>query len=99
MSLRVSGGELFDRIIDRGMYTEKDASQVIRQVLEAVSYLHQNSIVHRDLKPENLLYYSPEENAKIMITDFGLSKLSDHGVMSTRCGTPGYVGTNALFLE
>ncbi|KAA0711750.1 Calcium/calmodulin-dependent protein kinase type 1G [Triplophysa tibetana] len=92
----VSGGELFDRILDRGVYTEKDASLVIKQVLEAVSYLHQNSIVHRDLKPENLLYYSPEENAKIMITDFGLSKMSDHDVMSTACGTPGYVAPEVL---
>lgn len=46
----VSGGELFDRILDRGVYSEKDASCVIQQVLEAVLYLHQNSIVHRDLK-------------------------------------------------
>lgn len=47
---RLSGGELFDRILDRGVYTEQDASKVIKQVLEAVSYLHKNSIVHRDLK-------------------------------------------------
>ncbi|KAI1890737.1 hypothetical protein AGOR_G00156710 [Albula goreensis] len=92
----VSGGELFDRILDRGVYTEKDASQVIRQVLQAVNYLHQNSIVHRDLKPENLLYYSQDENAKIMISDFGLSKMEDHGVMSTACGTPGYVAPEVL---
>lgn len=46
----VTGGELFDRILDRGVYSEKDASRVIQQVLEAVSYLHQNSVVHRDLK-------------------------------------------------
>lgn len=92
----VSGGELFDRILDRGVYTEKDASHVVKQVLEAVSYLHQNSIVHRDLKPENLLYYSPDENAKIMISDFGLSKMSDHDVMSTACGTPGYVAPEVL---
>ncbi|KAG7279599.1 hypothetical protein CRUP_011692 [Coryphaenoides rupestris] len=88
----VSGGELFDRIMERGMYTEKDASGVVRQVLGAVSYLHDNNIVHRDLKPENLLYYNMDLDAKIMISDFGLSKMSEHGVMSTACGTPGYVG-------
>uniref|UniRef100_A0A8C2C0M8 Calcium/calmodulin-dependent protein kinase IGb n=1 Tax=Cyprinus carpio TaxID=7962 RepID=A0A8C2C0M8_CYPCA len=92
----VSGGELFDRILDRGMYSEADASLVIRQVLEAVSYLHKNGIVHRDLKPENLLYYSPDENAKIMISDFGLSKMEDNGIMSTACGTPGYVAPEVL---
>uniref|UniRef100_A0A672T559 Calcium/calmodulin-dependent protein kinase type 1D-like n=1 Tax=Sinocyclocheilus grahami TaxID=75366 RepID=A0A672T559_SINGR len=92
----VSGGELFDRILDRGMYSEADASLVIRQVLEAVGYLHKNGIVHRDLKPENLLYYSPDENSKIMISDFGLSKMEDNGIMSTACGTPGYVAPEVL---
>lgn len=44
------------------------------------------------VQPENLLYYNMEENAKIMVSDFGLSKTLEHGVMSTACGTPGYVG-------
>ncbi|XP_056413920.1 LOW QUALITY PROTEIN: calcium/calmodulin-dependent protein kinase type 1G [Hyla sarda] len=92
----VSGGELFDRILERGVYTEKDASNVIRQVLSAVKYLHDNGIVHRDLKPENLLYLTPDENAKIMITDFGLSKMEESGIMSTACGTPGYVAPEVL---
>lgn len=44
-------------------------------------------------KPENLLYYSLDEDSKIMISDFGLSKMEDPGsVLSTACGTPGYVG-------
>lgn len=43
-------------------------------------------------QPENLLYYNTDENAKIMVSDFGLSKTLEHGVMSTACGTPGYVG-------
>ncbi|CAM4683792.1 calcium/calmodulin-dependent protein kinase type 1G [Caretta caretta] len=92
----VSGGELFDRILERGVYTEKDASIVIQQVLAAVKYLHENGIVHRDLKPENLLYLTPEENSKIMITDFGLSKMEQNGIMSTACGTPGYVAPEVL---
>ena len=46
----MTGGELLDRILERGSYTEKDASRVIQQVLQAVQYLHQLGIVHRDLK-------------------------------------------------
>uniref|UniRef100_A0A674CV77 non-specific serine/threonine protein kinase n=1 Tax=Salmo trutta TaxID=8032 RepID=A0A674CV77_SALTR len=93
----VSGGELFDRIVEKGFYTEKDASKLIQQILDAVKYLHDMGIVHRDLKPENLLYYSMEEDSKIMISDFGLSKIEGSGsVMSTACGTPGYVAPEVL---
>uniref|UniRef100_A0AAY4CHW5 Protein kinase domain-containing protein n=1 Tax=Denticeps clupeoides TaxID=299321 RepID=A0AAY4CHW5_9TELE len=93
----VSGGELFDRIVEKGFYTERDASKLIRQILDAVKYLHDMGVVHRDLKPENLLYYSMEEDSKIMISDFGLSKIEDSGsVMSTACGTPGYVAPEVL---
>lgn len=49
-SRRVTGGELFDRIVAKGSYTEKDASDLIRQVLEAVNYMHEQGVVHRDLK-------------------------------------------------
>lgn len=93
----VSGGELFDRIVEKGFYTERDASQLIQQILDAVKYLHDMGIVHRDLKPENLLYYSMDEDSKIMISDFGLSKIEGAGsVMSTACGTPGYVAPEVL---
>jgi calcium/calmodulin-dependent protein kinase I len=47
---RVTGGELFDRIVEKGSYTEKDASHLIRQILEAVDYMHSQGVVHRDLK-------------------------------------------------
>ena len=70
---RVTGGELFDRIVEKGSYSEKDAADLIKQVkppvaywwnckiryqvLSAVAYMHDQGVVHRDLKPENLLYY------------------------------------------
>ncbi|XP_076860188.1 calcium/calmodulin-dependent protein kinase type 1 isoform X2 [Brachyhypopomus gauderio] len=92
----VTGGELLARILERGSYTEKDASRVILQVLGAVRYLHHMGIVHRDLKPENLLYESPLEDAKIVISDFGLSKMEEQGVLSTACGTPAYVAPELL---
>jgi len=92
----VTGGELFDRIVEKGSYTEKDAADLIRQVLEAVDYMHEQGVVHRDLKPENLLYYCPDEDSKIMISDFGLSKMEDSGIMATACGTPGYVAPEVL---
>ena len=71
----VTGGELFDRIVEKGSYTERDASQLVIQIVSAVDYLHSLNIVHRDLKPENLLYKSRDADSRIMLSDFGLSKL------------------------
>ncbi|TRY71038.1 hypothetical protein TCAL_06517 [Tigriopus californicus] len=92
----VTGGELFDRIVEKGSYTEKDAADLIKQVLDAVAYMHREGVVHRDLKPENLLYQCQDEDSKIMISDFGLSKMEDSGIMATACGTPGYVAPEVL---
>lgn len=46
----INGGELFDRIVEKGSYTEKDAANLIKQILEAVDYMHTQGVVHRDLK-------------------------------------------------
>ncbi|CAF0921527.1 unnamed protein product [Brachionus calyciflorus] len=92
----VTGGELFDRIVAKGSYTERDASKLIKQIMEAVDYMHDQGIVHRDLKPENLLYESPDEDSIIKVSDFGLSKGIDSRMMMTACGTPGYVAPEVL---
>lgn len=88
------GGELFDRICRKGSYYESDAADLIRATLSAVAYLHDHGIVHRDLKPENLLFRTPEDNADLLIADFGLSRIMDQErfhVLTTTCGTPGYM--------
>ncbi|KAM6475449.1 calcium/calmodulin-dependent protein kinase type IV isoform 1-T1 [Liasis olivaceus] len=93
----VTGGELFDRIVEKGYYSERDAADAVKQILEAVAYLHANGIVHRDLKPENLLYATPAPDAPLKIADFGLSKIvADHVTMKTVCGTPGYCAPEIL---
>jgi len=95
----LTGGELFDRIVSKGSYSEKEASDVIRSVTSAISYLHSIGIVHRDLKPENLIYQNERSDSPIKITDFGLAKFrggKGQQYMTTACGTPGYVAPEVL---
>ena len=96
----LNGGELFDRIVERGMFSERDASDLIRAVLTAVAYLHDMNIVHRDLKPENLLYTDPSPDAEIKIADFGLSTfIEEDSSLTVACGTPGYVAPEVLEMK
>lgn len=97
-----TGGELFDRIIKHGSFTEMDATKALQMVLEGLRYLHSLGITHRDLKPENLLYYHPGNDSKLLITDFGLAfsrKASDEIMMKTTCGTPEYIAPEVLLRE
>jgi len=91
----VTGGELFDQIVSRGSYSERDAASIVKQILEAVHYMHSNGIAHRDLKPENLLCAGPN-NEIIKVTDFGLSKDFGEAALQTSCGTPDYVAPEVL---
>lgn len=50
----LKGGELFDEIVKRTKYSEKDAALVLFQVFSAINYLHKKGFVHRDIKPENI---------------------------------------------
>lgn len=89
----LTGGELFDRIVSKGSYSEFEASEVIKSVASAIQYLHSQNIVHRDLKPENLIYLNQKPDSPIKITDFGLAKFRSSNKsldqMTTACGTPG----------
>lgn len=96
-----TGGELFDRICEYGKFTEKDASQTIRQVLDAVAYLHERNIVHRDLKPENLIYLTPDLKSELVLADFGIAKMLDHPseMLTTMAGSFGYAAPEVMLKQ
>lgn len=68
-----SGGELFERIQKNQSFSEKHAAQIMRQILGALSYLHEKQIVHRDIKAENLLFENQNQDANVKLIDFGVS--------------------------
>ncbi|KAK4710000.1 hypothetical protein R3W88_004513 [Solanum pinnatisectum] len=92
-----AGGELFDRIIARGYYSEKDAADIIRQIVNVVYICHFMGVIHRDLKPENFLLTSKDEHTMIKATDFGLSVFIEEGkVYRDIVGSAYYVAPEVL---
>ncbi|KAL5202759.1 hypothetical protein ABZP36_013711 [Zizania latifolia] len=67
------GGELFDRIIARGHYSERAAAALCREIVSVVHSCHSMGVMHRDLKPENFLFLNKREDSPLKATDFGLS--------------------------
>ncbi|CAL1142820.1 unnamed protein product [Cladocopium goreaui] len=94
-----SGGELFDRIIESGHFSEQQAAILMQQIIRAIYYMHENQVCHRDLKPENFLFMTkdPIEKNFLKIIDFGLScKFTPGKPLSTKAGTPYYVAPQVL---
>ena len=91
------GGELFDRIVAKTFYNEREARDVCKILFHTISYVHSFNIAHRDLKPENLLLLSASNDSEIKIADFGFAKRCPKPkCLSTQCGTPGYVAPEIL---
>ncbi|PNW87243.1 hypothetical protein CHLRE_02g114750v5 [Chlamydomonas reinhardtii] len=74
-----SGGELFDSIIERGHYSEKDAARAFRHIATVVAHCHNMGVMHRDIKPENFLLSSRDPDALVKGTDFGLGVFFSEG--------------------
>ncbi|KAL1552999.1 CBL-interacting serine/threonine-protein kinase 3 [Salvia divinorum] len=93
----VTGGELFDKIVNHGRMREEEARKYFQQLIHVVDYCHSRGVFHRDLKPENLLL---DAAGNLKVSDFGLSALSqqvrDDGLLHTACGTPNYVAPEVL---
>jgi len=94
---KMMGGELFDRIVAKSFYNEKEARDVCKILFEAIGLCHKADVAHRDLKPENLLLRSEENDSEIKIADFGFAKkVLTPNSLTTQCGTPGYVAPEIL---
>lgn len=76
-----TGGELLDRVISRGSFTERDVTKALIMVSRGLSYIHALGVIHQDLKPENLLYYHLGQDSRLIITDFGLACWSQKSQM------------------
>ncbi|THU55826.1 hypothetical protein C4D60_Mb11t10710 [Musa balbisiana] len=91
------GGELFDRIVARGHYTERAAAAVTRTIIEVIQVCHKHGVMHRDLKPENFLFGNKKENAPLKAIDFGLSVFFRPGDCFTEIvGSPYYMAPEVL---
>lgn len=90
-----SGGDIFDRVVEKGSLCEAEAAGILKQLLSAVNYLHLNKITHRDLKPDNFLYEDRGSDV-IKICDFGMSIKSDYLKMKSLAGTPYYLAPEVL---
>lgn len=97
----IEGGELFDRIVAKETYNEREARDVVRTILDVLGYLHYEvCVVHRDIKPENILVVSNDNDVDIKICDFGfaarLDMESPQTCLTRLCGTPQYVAPEIL---
>ena len=99
----LAGGELFDRIVEKGRYGEGEARGLVRQLLAAVESCHARGIVHRDLKPENMLFADADEEdaaagPTLKLIDFGYAAMisADGGTLRGLSGTPDYVAPEVL---
>ncbi|XP_010247940.1 PREDICTED: calcium-dependent protein kinase 1-like [Nelumbo nucifera] len=92
-----AGGELFDRIVQRGHYTERKAAELARIIVGVVEACHSLGVMHRDLKPENFLFVNQEEESPLKTIDFGLSIFFKPGeTFSDVVGSPYYVAPEVL---
>lgn len=95
-----AGGELFDRIIAKGHYSERAAAVLCRQMVTVVHNCHSMGVMHRDLKPENFLLLDATENSPLNATDFGLSVFYKPGITDFKFGllVPGIIDVKFMYI-
>eukprot|EP00603_Paraphysomonas_imperforata_P004753 CAMPEP_0114416768 /NCGR_PEP_ID=MMETSP0103-20121206/2605_1 /TAXON_ID=37642 ORGANISM="Paraphysomonas imperforata, Strain PA2" /NCGR_SAMPLE_ID=MMETSP0103 /ASSEMBLY_ACC=CAM_ASM_000201 /LENGTH=428 /DNA_ID=CAMNT_0001585013 /DNA_START=53 /DNA_END=1339 /DNA_ORIENTATION=- len=93
----LEGGELFDRIVKKNFYNEKEARDLVKVILRGIKYIHDKGIAHRDMKPENLLMISEDDDSYVKLADFGFAiHGAQKGEAALSAGTPGFLAPEVL---
>lgn len=98
----IAGGDLLTRVTNKGFFPEFQAKCIVLQILDGIEFLHSMGIVHLDIKPDNILCSDTDDPRfypfRIIISDFGLSRVSKHGeLLTTRCGSEEYAAPEIMF--
>lgn len=93
----ITGGELFERVIDEDfVLTERACTVFMRQICEGIEFVHRQNILHLDMKPENILCLTKAGN-RIKIIDFGLARFYDpEKKLQVLFGTPEFVAPEVV---
>ncbi|XP_048590454.1 rootletin-like isoform X2 [Nematostella vectensis] len=95
----ISGGELFERVVDEDCLTEKEAAYYMHQLLQGIEHVHKKNVLHLDLKPENIVCVS-KDSWDIKLIDFGLAQEYKEGFKMTALkGTPEFMAPEAANFE
>ncbi len=88
-----SGGDLFDKALEQGKFSESEAASIITEILRGINHCHHRGLVHRDIKPENIMISA---EGKIKIIDFGLSMMISRRESGRLVGTPYYIAPEVI---
>lgn len=75
----MAGGRLFERMLKKTHFNEKEARDMVKQLVRAIDYCHSRNIVHRDIKPENILLVQEGNDEYLKLTDFASAVHDENG--------------------